>query len=462
MAETTNLRDRERFNALRRQMFREMGQAGKRWGLTWLCVVGIGVFIALAARGASPGRVALQAGALVLAIPSLVRRVRHPGRPDHGHTLLAGMLLYLASVANTGGVASPLVVMGIPMLFGASLIPVRHEVRLVLFGGFVAAFVAMLLASGAASGDLARVPTQELHIAPSVYLLLSIAAGIIVVVGVYHMGKNVSLLYERVALELASRREELCDESEDRTRAMEGIAARLAHEVKNPLAAIKGLSTHMARNATDPKVAERLSIVASEADRLKDIVDGFLSFSRGLDEMQVGPMRPFELARELSVLLEVRAAEASVALEVTGSTTLELNADRRKLRQVLLNLVLNALQASPEGKKVTVHVATSGCGWGATIQVIDRGAGMSSEVVERIRRPYYTTREGGTGLGVVMARALVEQHGGELRYESAVGKGTTVSIDLPQCAMAIAKARKLPDPSRDPLVALHVPNSRTI
>jgi len=77
---------------------------------------------------------------------------------------------------------------------------------------------------------------------------------------------------------------------------------------------------------------------------------------------------------------------------------------------------------------------------------------MSPEIVERIRRPYYTTREGGTGLGVVMARALVEQHGGELRYESAVGKGTTVSIDLPQCAMGIAKARKLPDPSRDPLV----------
>ncbi len=275
------------------------------------------------------------------------------------------------------------------------------------------------------------------------------------------MGQNVSILYERVALELASRREELCDESEDRTRALEGIAARLAHEVKNPLAAIKGLSTHMARNATDPKAAERLAIVASEADRLKDIVDGFLSFSRGLDEMQVGPMRPYELAHELSVLLEVRAAEAGVALEVTGSTTLELNADRRKLRQVLLNLVLNALQASPEGKKVTIHVGNAcGC-WGGTVQVIDQGSGMSAEILERIKRPYYTTREGGTGLGVVMARALVEQHGGELRYDSTMGKGTTVSIDLPHCAMGIAKARKLPDPSRDPVLALQVPNSRT-
>src|SRR5713101_2067902 len=113
MADTTTLRDRERFNALRGRMFREMGQAGKRWGLTWLCVVGVGVFVALAARGASPGRLALQGGALLAAMPSLVRRIRHPGRPDHGHTLLAGLLLYLACVANTGGAASPLVVMGI-------------------------------------------------------------------------------------------------------------------------------------------------------------------------------------------------------------------------------------------------------------------------------------------------------------------------------------------------------------
>src|SRR6185436_13806518 len=271
-----------------------------------------------------------------------------------------------------------------------------------------------------------------LRLSPVVSLCASIAVGIFVVVGVYKMGQNVSLLYERVALELASRREELCYESEDRTR---------------PLAAIKGLSAHMARQATDPKSAERLAIVASEADRLKEIVDGFLSFSRGLDAMKVAPMRPYELAHELSVLLEVRAAEAGVSLEVTGNQQLELNADRRKLRQVLLNLVLNALQASPRGKTVWIDVAGPSCGMGATVRVIDQGAGMSPEVVERIKRPYYTTREGGTGLGVVVARALVEQHGGVLVYDSKPGKGTTVTLELPASALEIAKTQKLPDPS---------------
>jgi signal transduction histidine kinase len=81
------------------------------------------------------------------------------------------------------------------------------------------------------------------------------------------------------------------------------------------------------------------------------------------------------------------------------------------------------------------------------MRVIDRGAGMSRDVLERIQKPYFTTREGGTGLGVAVARGLVEQHGGHLAYESAPGKGTTVIVDLPRCALASLEARKnLPNP----------------
>jgi hypothetical protein len=180
--------------------------------------------------------------------------------------------------------------------------------------------------------------------------------------------------------------------------------------VKNPLAAIKGLSAHMASQATDPKMAERLSIVAAEADRLRGIVDGFLSFSRGLDELSVSKAKPYELARELSLLLETRAADAQLTLEVTGSVDAALNADVRKLRQVLLNLVLNAMQASPPGETVTMHVGEKCDADGfLRIQVRDHGAGMSPEVLERIRKPYFTTKEGGTGLGVAVARGLVRE-----------------------------------------------------
>jgi signal transduction histidine kinase len=248
-------------------------------------------------------------------------------------------------------------------------------------------------------------------------------------IGVFGIGCAVTRGYERAALELAERREELCTESEDRTRALEAIAARLAHEVKNPLAAIKALSTHVSRNSSDAKTAERLAIVAAEADRLQSIVEGFLSFSRGLDDLKLASVKPYEMARELSVLLETRAAEAGVALEVTGDPMLVLDADARKVRQALLNLVLNAIQASPHGAAVEIVVGVEGSG--ARITVRDDGVGMTSDVLERIRKPYFTTKEGGTGLGVAVARGLVEQHGGRLEFKSAPGKGTTVTMTLP-------------------------------
>jgi signal transduction histidine kinase len=267
-------------------------------------------------------------------------------------------------------------------------------------------------------------------------------------ISVYQLGQRMNVLYERVALELAARREELCTDTEERTRALEGIAARMAHEVKNPLSAIKGLSALMARQASDPKVAERMSIVAAEADRLQDIVDGFLSFSRGLDELKLAPTKPYAIARELAVLLETRAAEQGVKLEVRGSEEFVLNADARKLRQGLLNLVLNAMQASPEGETVTIDV-TKSCGWGACVTVTDRGPGMSADVLERIKKPYFTTRKGGTGLGIAVARGLIEQHGGKLEYTSTLGKGTVAKIELPVCSMKAKMAKHLPNPVRD-------------
>jgi signal transduction histidine kinase len=191
-----------------------------------------------------------------------------------------------------------------------------------------------------------------------------------------------------------------------------------------------------------------MSLVAAEADRLQTIVDGFLSFSRGLDELQLAPVKPYEIARELAVLLETRAAEQEVKLVVKGSEEFVLNAVGRKLRQALLNLVLNALQASPEGETVTVSV-TKSCGWGACITVTDHGPGMSAEVLERIKKPYFTTRKEGTGLGIAVARGLIEQHGGRLEYTSTVGKGTLARIELPVCSMKAKLAKHLPNPVRD-------------
>jgi signal transduction histidine kinase len=421
---------RARFEVLRQRVFEDMGRASARWRLTWVLPFQALVIGILFARGESGPRALVQV-ATVLVLGLLF--VRMPAAVPKGLGV-AGFLVcvagYFVLLATTGGLASPLVVTAGSMMAAAAVkLPNPPWMRQSVFAACLLGFFALALMSrspiGALDGPLAPVG----HWASATHVTIAFLAAVSAMIGVYGIGCAVTRGYERAALELAARREEICSDSEDRTRALEGMAARLAHEVKNPLAAIKALSTHMARNATDEKSAERLAIVASEADRLQSIVDGFLSFSRGLDDLKLSGVRPHEMARELAVLLESRAAEAGVTLEVSGDSTLMIEGDARKLRQVLLNLVLNAIQASPRGSAVGVTVRVEA--GEARIVVHDDGEGMTPDVLDRIRKPYFTTREGGTGLGVAVARGLVEQHGGRLEFLSTPGKGTTVLIALP-------------------------------
>lgn len=359
-------------------------------------------------------------------------------------SFLLGALAYFALLATTGGLASPLL-MTSAVTITAAAITLRNRplLRSGVFAAFLACFVCLALLSHTQIGKLDP-PLQPTAAWPSAeYVAIALLAAVFTMVAVYRMGCMMTRGYERAAIELAERREEVCSESADRSRALEGMAARLAHEVKNPLAAIKGLSTHLARQATDPKTAERLGIVAAEADRLQSIVDGFLSFSRGLEDLTIAPTRVNEVSRELAVLLETRAHDAGVTIEVSGDDGLTIDADARKLRQALLNIVLNAIQASPSGSRIAIGTWRNSDG--VQITVKDEGSGMSPDVIERIRKPYFTTKEGGTGLGVAVARGVIEQHGGRLEFKSAPGAGTTVYLDLP---LKPSPCPCLPNPAR--------------
>lgn len=436
--------ERARFEAVRRRIFSEIGVGTARWRLSWYLVFNVVALTLLFVRGESRPRAALQAVA-VLGLGSLFAlRMWRDSAPLKVVTFLFGVAAYFVIIATTGGLASPLL-MTSAVTIAAAAITLRELpwLRSFIFLSVFASFVVLAMLAHSPVGRLVPPLQPTDGWASPEYLCLALLAAVYTLVGVFKIGCYMSHGYERAALELAERREELCSESEDRTRALEGVAARLAHEVKNPLTAIKGLSTHMARNATDPKTAERLAIVAAEADRLQSIVDGFLSFSRGLDDLKIAPTKPYAVSRELSVLLETRAEDAGVAIEVAGDETLVIEADVRKLRQAMLNVVLNAIQASPRGSKVAILVERHVCG--ARVLVRDDGVGMTPDVIERIRKPHFTTKEGGTGLGVAVARGLVEQHGGRLEFTSAVGKGTTAAIHLPR---TIKPCARLPNPGR--------------
>ena len=379
--------------------------------------------------------------------------------------LIGGLLSYGAWLANTGSLSSPLIPMGLGMLLPALLIFESHRQK-VLFaaGGLGILAVVALLSLWPAGALVAPLAPRDGHASPEFIVLLA-ASVLVTATHVSAFWSHVAAAYDKVALELGTRREELCSVGEDRTRELEGAAAHLAHQMKNPLASIKCLSAHLARGCSlDAKTVQRLEVVSSEADRLESIVDGFLSLSRGLGDLSLERMRPYELALGLKLLLDVRASEAGVTLELLGRSDLEVDVDGKKLHRALFCLLMNAVQASRAGQTVTIEVKPAP---GATvppcapalpsgrvqITVVDRGEGMSVDILERLKRPPFSTRQEGAGLGVAVARTLVEQHGGHLEYQTAPGKGTTAIIELPA-----RPPQRAAEPRLMPPEALRVPS----
>ena len=245
---------RLRFEALRRRVFSEQEEGSARWRLTWMVPFQVGIVALLVLSGESRGRAVAQV--IVVGINSLLFVLRTRSRPpgaaqvrlhgrhrqllraphDHGRPREPAAH-HERDDARRRGLHHPRPALaqghGVPALLRGHARPVAS--------------------SGTRSSPPSRTRSPTRTASRRTYVALALGSAVFVMVGVYRMGCTMTHGYERVAFELAERREELCSESEDRTRALEGLAARLAHEVKNPLAAIKGLSTHMARSATDPE-----------------------------------------------------------------------------------------------------------------------------------------------------------------------------------------------------------------
>ncbi len=215
-----------------------------------------------------------------------------------------------------------------------------------------------------------------------------------------------------------------------------GTFAEVAHEMKNALTAVKALVQLGLRNPTEATSRQRLAIIEREVTRMQEMLQRHLSLTRPLDE--VAPVRvPLgPLVADALLVLSAQAEDARVRLSARGDASVE--ADPRRLKEALLNLVANAIEATAPGGEVVAEVRDAGDE--AEILIHDAGRGMSPEILRRLGTPFFTTREDGTGLGVMLARAVVAQHGGTMRYESAPGEGTTVTATLPGRAAAGASA----------------------
>jgi two-component system, NtrC family, sensor histidine kinase HydH len=223
--------------------------------------------------------------------------------------------------------------------------------------------------------------------------------------------------------------EQMVEAAMARARGLEQVGSKVAHELKNPLAAVKGLVQLLGRSpSADPRSLERLAVVEKEIGRMEEILADYLSFARPLEELKTGEIDLSEVSSDVLAVLEARAQSAGVRLSTTGNA--QAYGDPRRIKEAMLNLVANALEATPEGGSVVVALSNSVCG-GARVTIKDSGKGMSADVLEKIGRPFFTTRPEGVGLGVTLARNAFLQHGGDLSYESAPGVGTTVTAFIP-------------------------------
>jgi len=244
----------------------------------------------------------------------------------------------------------------------------------------------------------------------------------------------------------------------DRLAEMGTMTGGLAHEIKNPLSTIglnvqllgedlEELKRHAPPGALDDehlgRVRRRFETVRREAHRLRDILEDFLRFA-GRVELDRAPMDINRLVDELVDFFEPQAAAAKVKLRtVLGATPGEAWIDGPMLKQALLNLLLNATQAMAEARDKqqdsggsdeliirTTHTRDLGRP-ALRLHVTDTGPGMSEETLAKVFQPYFTTKRGGSGLGLPTSRRIIEEHGGTLSVHSVPGKGTDFVITLP-------------------------------
>ena len=238
----------------------------------------------------------------------------------------------------------------------------------------------------------------------------------------------------------------------ERLAAIGELSASIAHEIRNPLAAISGSIEMLQRGSASPEEsldsAHLMNIVMREVDRLNHLISDFLRYARP------GPLNPetLQLQAVISDVLEIFDAAQSdaIKIELAVEEGLTVFADPGQLRQVLWNLVLNAAEAMPDGGRMRVGARAlterdsqegspgnrrgqeegEGKSRWLEISIADDGSGIPKDKLERIFEPFFTTKQNGSGLGLATVHRIVENHGGIVRLESKLGVGTTVRIRL--------------------------------
>ncbi|MGP0567122.1 MULTISPECIES: GAF domain-containing protein [unclassified Nitrospina] len=251
--------------------------------------------------------------------------------------------------------------------------------------------------------------------------------------------------------ELLSTKEQLIQS--EKLAALGELSAEVAHEIKNPLVSVGGFARRLRdrigdlkdqENGTMPPLSDLrglyryASIIVNETERLERLLQDILLYSKA-EELEVEPCRFNELVCEVIDFFEVGIEERSIDFKKNlMDPDVELYIDKKKIKQVIMNLLFNAIESMPHDGHLTVSTyrglragQTEGDKDSLTLCIEDTGGGIPPELFENIFNPFFTTKETGTGLGLSISRRIIEEHGGTLHVNNNINKGVTVYVYLP-------------------------------
>ena len=213
------------------------------------------------------------------------------------------------------------------------------------------------------------------------------------------------------------------------------LVGGLAHEIKNPLSTIRLNMELLAEDFQSddaPRTRRALAkilVVQQECQRLQDVLDDFLNFAK-VRELKLEPTDLSDLVRQILEFYRPKAIESNIELvPILTSDLPSVLLDREAFRGALFNLILNAQQAMPDGGRLWVYTQVTARG--VALHLTDTGCGMDDQTLARIFEAFYSTKTGGSGLGLPTVRKIIEAHGGRILVQSKLGTGTQFTIELP-------------------------------
>ncbi len=409
------------------------------------------IFSALDPR---PWRIAtLSIAALVLALTSLIElRALERGRPLTSRriawSLVVSGLSQLVLVTGSGGLASP-IAPGVPLvavIFNLSG-PRRFAVAFTLCVQIPAMWLLALAHVGGVLPGLIPFDGLATVTTSSSGAVLAASAYTVFFVLTVTLGQWLRTTLDAAVEERVAEQRRLLALHEETARSLSNLSAEIAHELKNPLASIKGLAGLLTREL-EGRPRERLAVMREEIDRMQAILDEFLHFSRPLVPLELRDVELGALLGQVALLHEGMALASDVRLEVEAGEAIA-RVDPRKIHQILVNLVQNALEASPRG--ASVRLAVSADRERVWIDVEDRGGGIDPRIRGSLFQAGATTKAQGSGIGLAIARGLARQHAGELTLEEREDGGVRARLTLPVAGPPIERVEASKSAGGEPL-----------